>query len=150
MSEGAISPTGDHTVTFAKNAGTKPNPHGGELVKFYCTFTAGDQEFKDVYWQRKSDQDPTGQTVYGHIEAGQFGLRFFTDQQARGGGGGGGGNRNDPSVQRSIAMQSSQKVAAEYARLAHERGTLPEDFDFSAFLKLAHKLYDQVEEARNG
>lgn len=150
MSDPHVSPSGEHTVKFAKNAGTKPNPHGGELHKFYCTFTAGDAEHKDVYWQRKSGDDPTGQTVNGHIEQGQFGLRFFTDQQPRGGGGGGGGNRNDPSVQRSIAMQHSQSVAIEYATLANARGTLPDGWKFDDLLKLAHKLYDQVEGARNG
>lgn len=90
-----------YTVTKAKYAGEKDNPHGGKLHKFYCSFVdeAGNGQ-SDVYWQRKSEESPEGEQFYGRIEEGQFGPRFKTEQQQNGGpprSGGSSGTKNDLS-----------------------------------------------------
>lgn len=153
----------DHTVEAVN--GTRPwsSQKGGPMVDYDLTVSdsAGQDHPSVVLTQKATTTAPTvGLVIDADVITEEIpkkdGSGTWTKKKlkktppANGfGGGGGGGNRNDPSVQRSIAMQSSQKVAAEYARLANERGTLPDDFNFDAFLKLAHRLYEQVEEARN-
>jgi hypothetical protein len=69
---------GFYTVMAARNAGNKPNPHGGELTKWYVTL-ANDkgQEMSRIYWQRKAGSEVSvGDKVYGTVTQGDYGPRF--------------------------------------------------------------------------
>lgn len=73
-----------YTIKAARNAGTRPSEHG-TLVKWYVDFEEGPD---GVYWQRKEGSDVwVGDRVYGRIESGQYGLRFYKEQDPQGGGG---------------------------------------------------------------
>lgn len=89
----------EYTVTRAKNAGEKNNPHGGKLIKWYIDVEGPDGEVKDVYAQKKPGNDlNVGDKIYGRIEEGEYGPRFFGEQNPNGGGGsygGGGGRKKD-------------------------------------------------------
>lgn len=88
----------EFTVTRAKNAGERDNPHGGTLVKWYVDLDGPDGEVKDVYAQKKPGNDLSiGDKIYGRIEEGEYGPRFFGEQNPNGGGGGSrsGGSRKD-------------------------------------------------------
>jgi hypothetical protein len=85
--------TAEFTVKDARNAGTKPNPHGGTLVKWYCDLLdeAGEPvkdssgKVSDAYWQRKEGSDVVpGDVVYGTISEGDFGLRFKMEKRPDG------------------------------------------------------------------
>jgi hypothetical protein len=90
----SVLTTGYFTVKAARNRGTKPNPHGGTLVKWYVDFldesgqplTDAHGKPSDAYWQRKegSEVNP-GDKVYGEISEGDHGLRFKLQQAPDGG-----------------------------------------------------------------
>lgn len=125
----AYALTGEFTVKAARNAGTKPNPHGGEFVKWYVDLldSAGQLvknqagEVKDAYWQRKPDADVTeGDVVYGTVSEGEYGLRFKMEKRPDGSGPGGGefsgsrGGGKSPDQQASIVRQHSQEMAIRW------------------------------------
>lgn len=86
----------EYTVTRAKNAGEKDNPHGGKLVKWYVDLDGPEGEVKDCYWQRKPGSEVSvGDKIFGTVSQGDYGPRFKMEQQDGGGfKGGGGGSRN--------------------------------------------------------
>jgi hypothetical protein len=84
---------GEFTVTGARNRGNKPNPHGGELTKWYVDLKDEQGqpvknesgEAADAYWQRKAGSEVTvGDKVYGKVEEGEHGLRFKLEQRPDG------------------------------------------------------------------
>ena len=84
MSEATIA---HWEVTRAKNAGTKPNPHGGVFDKWYLSLKNldGGEDCADAYWQRKSPSEVTvGDQVYGKVEGGDYGDRFFLEKDEDG------------------------------------------------------------------
>lgn len=84
MSEAVIA---HWEVTRAKHAGTKPNPHGGQFDKFYVGLKNldGGVDCEDAYWQRKAPSEVTvGDQVYGKIEEGDYGFRFYLEKDEDG------------------------------------------------------------------
>lgn len=86
---------GEFKVTGARNRGNKPNPHGGELTKWYVDLedehgnpVRNEQgEVADCYWQRKAGSEVSvGDSVYGKVEEGDHGLRFKLEPRPDGGG----------------------------------------------------------------
>lgn len=151
----SYSLTGEFTVKDARNRGNIPNPHGGELTRWYVDFEdesgqlVKDSKGKvaDAYWQRKPDAEvQAGDVVYGTITEGDYGLRFKMEQRpdgaprpaSRGGGSerssGGGSKGNwqpeqdrDPERSARILRQHSQSAALQFAALAGVKG--PADFE---------------------
>jgi hypothetical protein len=74
--------SGFYEVIAARNAGNKPNPHGGELTKWYVTLrNEAGQEMSRVYWQRKvGNEVNVGDRVYGSVTKGDYGPRFKMEQ----------------------------------------------------------------------
>jgi hypothetical protein len=124
-----------YVVTKVKFAGEKDNPHGGKLFKFYVslhgqgTQPGSDTDFvHDVYWQRKSRELNEGEEVYGHIEQGEYGPRFKTDQRP--------GNFQAPKYERApdnsdrsrrIERQHSQEMAIRTLALFADEENFGED-----------------------
>lgn len=82
---------GHFEITRAKNAGQKPNPHGGQFDKWYVGLSNldGGEGQDDAYWQRKAPSEVTvGDKVYGKLEEGQYGWRFFLEPEPDASGGG--------------------------------------------------------------
>jgi hypothetical protein len=122
--------TGYFTVKAARNRGTKDNPHGGTLVKWYVDLLDEQgQPVKDAtgkpadaYWQRKegSEVNP-GDKVYGEISQGDHGLRFKLKPAPDSGGGASTGtagskqwqpeSKRDPERSARITRQHSQEMA---------------------------------------
>jgi len=74
-------------VTRAKNAGQKPNLHGGQFDKWYVGLKNldGGTDCDDAYWQRKSPSEVTvGDKVYGKVENGDYGDRFYLEKDEEG------------------------------------------------------------------
>lgn len=129
----------EYFVVDAKNAGERDNPHGGKLTKWYLTLrNEGGIEKGDVYAQTKpGNLFERGQSVYGRVEQGQYGPRFFREQRPdgsapRSGGGGGSSNGGDHSA--SIEAQVALKVAGEI--IASGKGT---PADLSALTVAAYR-----------
>lgn len=143
--------TGEFTVKEARNRGTIPNPHGGELVKWYVDFIDSNGQpvtdargaVSDCYWQRKPESDVTpGDTVYGVITEGDYGLRFKKLQRPDGHESSAGArpakgsgakswepeSQRDPERSARITRQHSQSAAIAYATLMQSQGLLPEAF----------------------
>ena len=126
MSE-VIDPGAHWEVTRANNAGQKPNPHGGTLDKWYVGLKNldGRKDCDDAYWQRKSPSEVSvGDKVYGKLEKGEFGFRFYLEKEPDGGGGfeakaGSSGKKGnwqpeaerDPERAARILRQHSQEMA---------------------------------------
>jgi hypothetical protein len=74
--------SGFYEVVAARDAGNKPNPHGGELTKWYVTLrNEAGQEMSRVYWQRKvGNEVNVGDKVYGSVTKGDYGPRFKMEQ----------------------------------------------------------------------
>jgi len=71
-------------VTRAKNAGQKPNPHGGQFDKWYVGLKNldGGDNCDDAYWQRKAPSTvEVGDKVYGKVEKGDYGWRFYVEKE---------------------------------------------------------------------
>jgi hypothetical protein len=136
MSEAVIA---HWEVTRAKNAGQKPNPHGGQFDKFYVGLRNldGGTDCEDAYWQRKAPSEVTvGDKVYGKIEEGDYGFRFYLEKDEEGNSrppGGStesktsnnskassGGETNWTERNAEIRRQHSQQVAIEFAALSDE------------------------------
>lgn len=108
-------------VTRAKNAGQKPNPHGGQLDKWYIGLKNldGGEDCGDAYWQRKAPSEVTvGDKVFGKVEEGEFGDRFYLEKEDgyEASTGTSGGSRNvskgsssgrdiDASIARQVALK---------------------------------------------
>lgn len=126
----SLPQTAEFTIKGARNAGTKPNPHGGTFDKWYVDLL--DPEGKPVrdaegktdgaYWQRKSPSEVTeGDVVYGTVSEGEYGLRFKMEKRpddAPAGSQGGGSFNARPGKsadqQASIVRQHSQESALRY------------------------------------
>lgn len=106
-----------YTVQASRHAGERQNPHGGTLAKWYCTFQdeAG-QTFTDCYWQRKPENPvQVGERHYGRIEEGEYGLRFFGEQEPQAVGGVPAQTPSQPAPQAhstALTTSPSQVVAA--------------------------------------
>jgi len=125
-----IDPGAHWEITRANNAGQKPNPHGGQLDKWYVGLKNldGRKDCDDAYWQRKSPSEVSvGDKVYGKLEKGEFGFRFYLEKEPDGGsfeaktGSSGKGNwqpeaERDPERAARILRQHSQGLAVQ-ARL---------------------------------
>jgi hypothetical protein len=100
---------------------TEPNPHGGNLTKFYVDFIGADEtEVPDVYWRRKEGNAPEIQKpVFGTISQGNYGPMFkleqkdgFKQQQTQGAAGTQAvSDVNWDERQRRIERQHSQEMA---------------------------------------
>jgi hypothetical protein len=144
--------TGEFTVKDARNRGNIPNPHGGELTRWYVDFLDANGEpvknekgeAKDCYWQRKPEYEvKADDTVYGTISEGQYGLRFKKEQkpdgapssgsEARTGTGGGQGknwqpeSERDPERSARILRQHSQEMALRFLSWAAVANLHPVD-----------------------
>jgi hypothetical protein len=124
----SLPATGEFTIKGARNAGTKPNPHGGEFDKWYVDLIDPDgKPIRDAqgktdgaYWQRKSPSEVNeGDVVYGTVSEGEYGLRFKLEQRPDGGStstSGGGDYRarggKSPDQQASIERQVALKILA--------------------------------------
>jgi len=85
MSEATIA---HWKITRAKNAGQKPNPHGGQFDKWYIGLENldGGSNCDDAYWQRKAPSEAqVGDHVYGKLEEGEYGFRFYLEKDEQGG-----------------------------------------------------------------
>src|SRR5262245_36582476 len=105
-----------YKITRAKNAGEKPNSHGGTLVKWYLDLEGPDGKKEDVYCQRKPGNDfSVGQEVFGEVEKGEYGLRLYIKQQDGKTGQTGGGGKffkpRDPAEIRGIQRSHAQEMA---------------------------------------
>lgn len=114
-------------VTRAKNAGQKPNPHGGQFDKFYVSLKNldGGTDSDDAYWQRQHPSEVTvGDKVYGKLEKreGDQGDRFFMEKEPDGGApssgseartGTGGGSSQRDDVGARIERQAIIKALGE-------------------------------------
>ena len=107
-------------INSARNAGEKPNPHGGTLVKWYCEMQDADGvTYEDVYWQRKPGNEPKpGDSVYGTVSNGDYGLRFKMEQRPDGA---------PAPQQRPAAAQSSTPAPGAADDPYAKRPTPPED-----------------------
>lgn len=122
--------TGEFTVKDARNRGNIPNPHGGELTRWYVDFEDengqpvkdGSGKVADCYWQRKPDNDVTvGDTVYGVITEGEYGLRFKAQQRPDGAPrSGGGSERSTVSKFKSTWQPESERDPERSARILRQ------------------------------
>lgn len=74
---------GYFTLTSARDGGTRPNPHGGELARHYCNFTGDEdnRQYENVYWAHKPENEPhVGQSYYGEMSHSEQGWRFRRKQ----------------------------------------------------------------------
>jgi hypothetical protein len=119
-----------YTVQDARNAGEKDNPHGGKLVKWYLDLEELREDGspflnRDVYTQKKPGNDlVAGQTIYGRIEQGEYGPRFYSEQDPGTGLSAGKTTHYDPQappdnkdaqINRAVAFKGAIEVAAAYA-----------------------------------
>lgn len=130
---------GEFTVTGARNRGNKPNPHGGELTKWYVDLEDDQGNpvrneggvVADVYWQRKAGSEVTvGDKIYGKVEEGDHGLRFKLEPKPDGGARGGredaaGSSKRewkpesqyDPEKVARITRAHAQKMGLQWAEI---------------------------------
>lgn len=139
MSEAVIA---HWEITRAKNAGQKANSHGGQLDKWYVGLQNldGGSNCDDAYWQRKSPSEVTvGDRVYGKLEEGDYGFRFYLEKDEDGASRLSGSTETSTSNNSKsetdwtlrnaeIRRQHSQQVALEHAALMQAHGQLPENF----------------------
>lgn len=114
---------GHFEITRAKNAGQKDNPHGGQFDKWYVGLENldGGEGQDDAYWQRKAPSEvKVGDKVYGKLEEGQYGWRFFLepepDNATRGGSGSSEVSSGSPSSDITYAYPPRPEVAARMGR----------------------------------
>lgn len=128
MSDGI---TRDWTVNAVREGDVVPNPHGGELQKFYVDFEGSG----DTYWRRKAGDVPeVGRSYYGNIRQGDYGPMFKKmkpeDGAARSNGSrSSGGGGFPPDVQAAITRQHSQEMAIRALALGGLGRDSLEDWD---------------------
>lgn len=150
-------------ITRTKNAGQKPNPHGGQLDKWYCGLKNldGGDSCDDAYWQRKAPSEvKVGDTVYGKIEQGDYGWRFYLEPEpdgpqtsSRGSSEARSGSKRswqpeherDPQRAARILRQHSQDVAVQFLIAQHKDDGGPLTLD--AVFKVADLLDEDVRKA---
>ena len=127
----------------------------GPMKVLNLTLVEADGSVKAAEWFTKATTPipQQGEKLEGELQAGQYGLSFKKAQQGGGWGGGGGGGRKDtPETRRSIAMQSSQKVAVDAVRIAVEAGLWKPESPVDvvgAVLKASDRFYLRVMAAEN-
>jgi len=160
MSE-VIDPGAHWEITRANNAGQKPNSHGGTLDKWYVGLKNldGRKDCDDAYWQRKAPSEVSiGDKVYGKLEKGEFGFRFYLEKEPDGGGsfeaqtGSAGGSNakgnwqpeseRDPERAARILRQHSQEMAIRFAALVG-----PEHLDLTRIFEFADQFDQDVIQA---
>jgi hypothetical protein len=122
--------TKDWLVEGVREGKTEPNPHGGELTKWYVDF----QGSPDTYWRRKAGDTPeVGKSYYGTITIGDYGPRFKKEKKLDGSGASGGSNGSwggkSPDQQASIVRQHSQEMALRYLAIFGDSALEANDAD---------------------
>ncbi|HEX6024385.1 MAG TPA: hypothetical protein VFZ00_20520 [Solirubrobacter sp.] len=137
-------------VQVGENPRTWHATQGGEMRAYRLTLRNADgREMQNVEWSRKvtSPAPTVGQKVEGTVDtSGSHGPKF---KMAPTSSYSGGGKTRDPAERKAIAMQASQKVAVDAARLAIDAGVLKptSQQDVSAaVLAFADDFFRQVEQ----
>lgn len=108
-------------VTRAKNAGQKDNPHGGQFDKWYVGLknVDGGTDCEDAYWQRKSPSEVTvGDKVYGKVEEGDYGFRFYLEKEPDGNPGrsSGGGRAKEWKRESAFDPEKTARIGRAHAQ----------------------------------
>lgn len=110
-------------ITRAKNAGTKPNPHGGTFDKYYIGLDNldGGDNCEDAYWQRKNPSEvKVGDKVYGKLEKGDYGWRFFLEPEPDGSPGASRGSSEAQTGSKGSWQPESERDPERAARILRQ------------------------------